>query len=283
MQFDNDAFTGAAPQRQLKDRFEVYKPPGPEDRSFIAVLARGMDVLRAFRSHEGPLGNAELSELTGVPRATISRITHTLCELGYLVQLSNRGKYQLSVAMLALAYPVLSQSRVRQLARDILLELAKITGCTIALAAPNTDRTSMVYLDVFSGSSANTLRMDIGTRVGMGWGAIGRAFLAGLDGVTRQDYYCALEEANHDGWPELQLRIEAAQSQITQRGFCLVDGEWMKSARAVAVPLQAGQDGGTLALSCGAPNFAVSVEQLEQDLGPRLVHVANHLERLLGE
>ena len=268
-------------QQQIKDAFAPHTAPSGKDRNFVAVLARGMDVLRAFRAHDGPLGNAELAELTGVPKATISRITYTLCELGYLVQHKNRGKYQLSVAMLTLAYPVLSQHRIRQLAHDRLDDLAKITGCTIALAAANTDRTSMVYLDVFSDSNTNTLRMDIGTRVDMAWGAIGRAFLAGLDDVTRQTYYSDLETANREAWPELRNRIDDACDQVNDLGFCLVDGEWMRAARAVATPLQVGQDGSTLALSCGAPDFAVSIEQLENELGPRLVHVADQLNTLL--
>ena len=281
MSGDSKSRVEEAIQGQVRDAFAPYTAPAGEDRNFVTVLARGMDVLRVFRAHDGPMGNAEIAQLTGVPKATISRITHTLCELGYLVQQKNRGKYQLSVAMLTLAYPVLSQSRIRQLAHDRLADLAKITGCTIALAAANTDRTSMVYLDVFSDSNTNTLRMDIGTRVDMAWGAIGRAFLAGLDDVTRQSYFSDLEEANSEAWPELQHRIGDACEQVDNRGFCLVDGEWMKAARAVAAPLHMGQDGSTLALSCGAPDFAVSIEQLENELGPRLVHVANQLNTLL--
>lgn len=269
-------------QKQVTETFEPHVIPEGKDRNFVTALARGMDVIRAFRAHGGPMGNAEIAELTGVPKATISRLTYTLCELGYLVQDKNRGKYQLSVAMLTLAYPVLSQNRFRQLAHDRLADLAKITGCTIALASPNTDRTSMVYLDVFSDDKTNMLRMDIGTRADMARSSIGRAFLAGLDGDEREIYYRHLEAAHGAQWPELRQRIDNAIDQIQDRGFCLVDGEWLKNTIGVGAFVRFGEGQNIIALNCGAPNFAVSTEQMETEFGPRLVHLARQLETMTG-
>lgn len=44
-------------------------------RLFVTALARGLDVLGAFRSGDRSLGNPELAERTGLPKPTISRIT----------------------------------------------------------------------------------------------------------------------------------------------------------------------------------------------------------------
>jgi DNA-binding IclR family transcriptional regulator len=54
------------------------------DRQFVNGLARGLEVLRAFRPDDGPLGNHALAERTGLPRSTVSRLTYTLTSLGYL-------------------------------------------------------------------------------------------------------------------------------------------------------------------------------------------------------
>ena len=59
-----------------------------QDRKFVTALARGLDVLRAFQTRIGPMSNKELSEVTGIPKPTISRLTFTLKELGYLTQAS---------------------------------------------------------------------------------------------------------------------------------------------------------------------------------------------------
>jgi len=47
--------------------------------------ARSMYAL--FRGHEARLGNLEISNRCGLPRSTVSRLTHTLTRIGQLVYL----------------------------------------------------------------------------------------------------------------------------------------------------------------------------------------------------
>lgn len=49
-----------------------------------ASLTRGLDILRAFAANDATLGNQQLIERTGLPKATVSRLTATLVSLGYL-------------------------------------------------------------------------------------------------------------------------------------------------------------------------------------------------------
>src|SRR3974390_1547526 len=94
-----------------------------DDRKFVAAIGRAFDILRAFRPGEGPLGNSELAAATGLPKATVSRLTHTLTKLGYLNYVESAGRYEPSPSILALGYCVLSNMRVRQLARDYMQQL----------------------------------------------------------------------------------------------------------------------------------------------------------------
>ena len=52
---------------------------------FNSALARGFRILRAFQVGDSFLGNAELARRSKIPKATVSRLTHTLCQLGYLL------------------------------------------------------------------------------------------------------------------------------------------------------------------------------------------------------
>lgn len=45
------------------------------DRHFVTALARGLDVLGAFRSRDRMLGNQELARRCGLPKSTIFRLT----------------------------------------------------------------------------------------------------------------------------------------------------------------------------------------------------------------
>src|SRR6266496_3577684 len=105
------------------------------DPSFATTLAHGLDVLAAFRNSPGPLSNAELALHTGLSRPTVSRLTYTLAQLGYLKR-DAKGRFQLGLGILAAAYPVLSALKVRQLARPLMRDFAAYTGGTVSIAMP---------------------------------------------------------------------------------------------------------------------------------------------------
>ena len=71
-----------------------------KDRKFVEALARGLDVLRAFGQKGGVLGNQDIAAITGLPKPTISRLTYTLTQLGYLTYSTRLEKYQLEAGWL---------------------------------------------------------------------------------------------------------------------------------------------------------------------------------------
>src|SRR6266571_2034005 len=58
----------------------LSEPIPAHDRKFVVALARGLDVLRAFTPNEGLLGNQEIVTRTGLPKATVSRLTYIYVE-----------------------------------------------------------------------------------------------------------------------------------------------------------------------------------------------------------
>jgi len=272
---------------ERRDPFiEVFREPfdrryGLEesDRNFVNALARGFDILRAFQTQPGELSNTDFSRITGLSKATVSRLTYTLWRLGYLDQVGR--KYSLNPALLSLAYPVLSSQPGRQAVHEKLAELAHQTKCNVALSVPSSNGINMIYLDCFNAGSVNTLHTDIGMRLRIANTSIGRAYLASLDEDERQEKLDILKEFHGDDWNDILPRIEAGLESMKQRGFCTVDGEWLKDTRAVGTSVTPKPGGQSYSLSCGGPSFAVSIDRLEQELGPRLVHVARSIEPLL--
>ncbi|MFT6451693.1 MAG: hypothetical protein ACJA06_001178, partial [Halocynthiibacter sp.] len=129
------------------------------DPKFNWSLARGLEILRAFSGRPAPLGNTELSEITGLPKATVSRLTHTLNELGFLALNPRLGKFELTPAILALGYPVLSSMKTRALSKSYLSDLAREVGLTVALGSR--DRSSMIYVAACHPPGMMTLRLDV--------------------------------------------------------------------------------------------------------------------------
>lgn len=116
-----------------------------KERDFVTALSRGLELLRCFTREDSLLGNQELAAKTGLPKATVSRLTFTLTQLGCLRRQSQSGKYMLDVGVLACAYQMLSNLVVRSLAHPFIEDLAAETGTAVALAAR--DRGQMVYID----------------------------------------------------------------------------------------------------------------------------------------
>lgn len=247
------------------------------DRKFVTALGRGFDVLRAFQLRAGSLSNKEIAELTGIPKPTVSRLTHTLGRLGYLRQRDADGRYELSLAILSLGYPLLSGSRVRHVAHDFMTRLAAAHDCTVMLAAR--EGLAMVIVDERSGPSATTMRVDVGARIEIARSAVGRAYISGCSDEERGELLAQLKRYHGQEWAELEPRVHAAIDDSRRRGFCLVEGEWLRDTRSVAAPL-VNRDT-VMVLGCGAPLFAVSHDVFESQIGPHLVHVATALSKFI--
>src|SRR5450755_1820693 len=91
---------------------------------FATTLARGLSLVEAFGPDDSWLGNAELARRTGLSKPTVSRLSATLIELGYLTR-NSEGKFRPGVRLLALAYPVLRGFTIRQAARPLMMEVAR--------------------------------------------------------------------------------------------------------------------------------------------------------------
>ncbi|MFV3291612.1 IclR family transcriptional regulator [Pseudomonas sp. NY11955] len=251
-----------------------------QDRQFVTALARGLELLRCFRPGERLLGNQELVLRSGLPKATVSRLTYTLVRLGYLQYVESLGKYALDTGVLALGYAHLSGLDIRRQARPLMAEFAEQTQSSVSLGAR--DRLSMVYLENCQGSGPLTLRLDVGARVPLATTAMGRAYLAALPQDEREVLLDQLRTRNPENWPALGEQLERAFRQYQELGFCLSCGDWQKDINAVAVPLVKPDGSGVVAFSCGGPAFALRQHMLEDDLGPRLSHLVRNVEASLG-
>src|SRR4051812_29219250 len=146
----------------------------PADPSFATTLAHGLDVLAAFRSNPGPLSNAELAAHTGLSRPTVSRLTYTLAQLGYIKRVA-KG-FVLGLGVLAAAYPVLSALKVRQLARPLMRDFAAYAGGTVSIAMPL--GLDFIYVETLRTTDAVPHVPDVGFTSTLATTAVGRALLS---------------------------------------------------------------------------------------------------------
>lgn len=262
--------------RELEFEKRLDADENSKDRQFVSALARGLEVLRAFQPGELELSNQELSERTGLPKPTVTRLTYTLTKLGYLTLAPRGGSYQLGAGVLALGYSLLSRMDLRLLARPQMEELANDYNATVALGTR--DRLRMVYIEACRGPAAVALSLDVGSHIPIATSAMGRAFLAIVPEDERNYLLDHVKKHEPDQFPHIRDGVEKAINDVKTRGFCLSIGDWQKEVHAAAVPIKSPHRSGVFAINCGGPSYRMDPEVLEKEIGPRLVDIANFLQ-----
>jgi len=252
--------------------------PAAGDPRLATTLMRGLAVLRAFRSSDCGLTNGELSRRTGLSKATVSRLSHTLTHLGYLVQDERRGTYRPGPALLSLAHAYLAQMDVRAVAHPVMERLAETPGVTVTLAAR--DRLSLVTIETVMADTPVTLRVSIGARAPISLTALGHAYLAGLGETARAELLEALRADSGAAWPKSWRLIRANLAAVAEHGYCMALGEWKAQVNGVAVPIRTRGGQEVFAMSCGGPAQLLQEGALDS-LGRHLVEARGEIERAM--
>jgi DNA-binding IclR family transcriptional regulator len=249
------------------------------DRQFATTLARGLEVLRCFTPMEPMLGNKEISVRTGLPKPTVSRLTYTLTKLGYLRHNMRLGKYQLGSAVLSIGYPLLASMSIRQIAQPFMKELADYCNGSVNMGIR--DRLNVVYVESCRSGNLTTLP-DIGTAIPIAQTVMGRAFLYACTPQEREALLNQMKVKEPEMLRKYQTAISKSMEEIRGRGFCVAGGELTREVHAVGVPMRRTVDGEIITFNCAMPTFALKKNQLEDDLGPRLVAMVRNIESAVG-
>ncbi|KJC46786.1 hypothetical protein UP09_12340 [Bradyrhizobium sp. LTSP885] len=250
------------------------------DPSFATTLAHGLDVLAAFRRHPGALSNAELAQHTGLSRPTVSRLTYTLEQLGYLGR-DPKGRFVLGLGVLAAAYPVLSSLKVRQLARPLMRDFATYAGGTVSIAMPF--GLDFIYVETLRTTDAAPHVPDVGFVSTLAPTAVGRALLSLFTGDELDAYVARVKAERPDEFDYVERRTLPDIELCKERGFAVSLGEWRREIFGVAAPLYRTPSGECLAVNCGVPSFRFSAEQIERECGPRILGLARSIRALVAE
>jgi DNA-binding IclR family transcriptional regulator len=252
----------------------------PTDPSFATTLAHGLDVLAAFRTRPGSLSNAELALHTGLSRPTVSRLTYTLEQLGYLRR-DAKGRFVLGLGVLAAAYPVLSSLKVRQLARPLMRDFATYAGGTVSIAMPF--GLDFIYVETLRTTDAAPHVPDVRFVSTLATTAVGRALLSLSTNDELDAYVARIRDERPDELDYVEKRTLPDVELCKERGFAISLGEWRREIFGVAAPLYRTPTGECLSVNCGVPSFRFSAEQIERECGPRILGLARSIRALVAE
>ncbi|WP_406644500.1 IclR family transcriptional regulator [Aliisedimentitalea scapharcae] len=238
-------------------------PQGAKDRNFVTALARGLDVLRCYRRGEVLLSNTDFADRTGLPKATVSRLTHTLCQLDYLVLETATGSYRLGAGVLQLGFGVLASIDICDRAGSVLRDLRNGPNSYITAALGEAFRDEAIYLGVYRSRENVSLSMHVGSRLPLFFSAMGRAILVGSTDEQRQTAFESADLVDPENKQLRQQAYEAARSEFDTHGYCSSYGEWRHDVNAIAVPVHSLTGSRVFGLNVGGPSFHVKPKELQ--------------------
>jgi len=244
---------------------------GPD---FIEALARGLEVITAFRPGRRAMTLAEVASAAGLARPTARRILLTLEELGY-VRTDGRD-YSLTPRVLDLGVAYVHSTGLWEVARPHLERLVARTNESCSIA--QLDGSDIVYVARVAVPKIIALRVDIGTRFPAERTSQGKVLLAAL---PESEVARVVAEPSRSGLPpapERPLRdLQRELTRVRAQGWALADEELAPGVRSVAAPVRDGSGLVRAAMNVTVHAAETSTEHLLEVHLPRLLETASRI------
>jgi len=251
------------------------------DPNFMASLARGLAVIRAFTQQRRHLTIAQLSQRTAIPRAAVRRCLYTLSMLGYVGSEDGRT-YALRPRILALGHAYLSSTPLVYAVQPLLDQITSVLHESSSLAVLEGDE--ILYI-ARSSTTTRLMSIDlgIGSRLPAYCTSMGRVLLAGLTDAELDVYLSRvklvkLTTRTVSTADELKVALNA----VRRNGYAVVDQELEIGLRSIAVPVSDREGRSAAAINVGTQSSRVSVAEMESKFLPPLRAAAHELGLLLA-
>ena len=236
-------------------------------------LIRGIEILRCFKPGIGLLGNSEISERTGLPPSTISRLTQTLVLSGFLEHDPIRQAYRLAPTVLCLGHAFKTGSAEIRLAEPLMRKASEKLKLNVGLAVA--DRFEMVYLESIRYTKNVALRtVASGQRVPIERTSLGRAWIAQLDSQSRMQLLIELKKQKINNWPQIEKEIQEAIESMSEKGYCVA--KWLPEISAISTSVQL-LNGNYASLNFSTPAES-NLNELIENFTPALFELKNKIE-----
>ncbi|MGC4108962.1 MAG: IclR family transcriptional regulator [Nocardioides sp.] len=202
-------------------------------RPGASLVARTIEVLRAFDEQHRRLTMSEIAERCGLPRPTALRILRQLEAAGAVERLPD-GRYAVGRLLwnIGLLSPV--QTGLREVAAPYLQDLQAATRATVHLA--QREGSTALYLDRLAGRTAVPTVSRIGGRLPLHATGVGKVLLAYAPAGLQAEVLATLPRLT----PYTVVNPDVLRTQlerVRRDGFATTSEEMTLGACSVAVPV----------------------------------------------
>ncbi|WP_201565115.1 IclR family transcriptional regulator [Psychrobacter sp. CMS30] len=247
------------------------------DRQFVTALGRGLTLLAAFEQHE-QLSHQQLCQMTSLPKATITRLIHTLMTLGFL-RMTEHGQYQLGSSAVRLSATAWSRHDMVAAAEPLLRQFASSNEVSVNLATEVEGE--MRYHACCRSPARLSVNLQVGSAVPVARTAIGRAFYAASSPARQSVILSNLQQhLSTEDYKHAQLALSDAEEHYRAHGYTVSDGEFSTDILAVAVgvfDVATGQY--AYSLNASVPSANWQADEYAATIVPKLQALAERIGR----
>jgi IclR family pca regulon transcriptional regulator len=255
--------------------------PVETKRYFIGSLARGLEIMSCFSHDSQPLSLSELARRTGWNKSVVFRYAFTLQSLGYLQQDPATKLYRPGVKVLGLGFGFLSSMGLTEHAQSHLEDLFQQTRQPTHLAV--LDGSDIVYVARRADRSLTSINVYVGARLPAYCTSMGKVLLAYLPWPEVEQLLGAVPLKRHTPNTITSLgQLHEDLDRIRQRGYGSTDQELELGVRSVAAPIRDASGEVIAAVNLSTLVARVSLEELHQELLPKLLSAANKISTAHG-
>ncbi|MBH0006900.1 IclR family transcriptional regulator [Psychrobacter sp. SWN149] len=245
------------------------------DRQFVTALGRGLSLLAAFE-HDDRLTHQQLCQMTDLPKATITRLIHTLTTLGFL-RVTEHGQYQLGSSAVRLSATAWSRHDMVAAAEPLLRQFASENEVSVNLATEVEGE--MRYHACCRSPARLSVNLQVGSAVPVARTAIGRAFYAASSQARQAVIQSNLQEnLSVEEFNHAQSALASAAEHYEKYGYTVSDGEFSTDILAVAVGVYDVATGQyAYSLNASVPNANWEADEYAAMIVPKLQVLAERI------
>lgn len=242
------------------------------------TLVKGLSLLEALASTPNVSGVSELARQLNLTKSNAHRLLQTLVAVGYVRNLGQSGRYELTLKLWQLGSQVIGRMDLKTIGSQYVERLCQVCAETVHLSV--LDGAEVVYIDKMDSPQPVRAYSQVGGRVPAYCVATGKALLAHapaalIDSVALQ--LAPFTPLTITTPNELRAELEAVRS----RGYAVNRGEWRDGVWGIAAPIR--DAGGRV---CGAIGVSGPAERFKprrlKQLAPMVMGVARQISARLG-
>jgi IclR family pca regulon transcriptional regulator len=244
----------------------------------VQSFVRGLAVIRSFGADAPAQTLSDVSRATGLSRATVRRLVHTLEAEGYVRR--EGSQFELTPRVLELGYAFLSSHTLADLARPHLEKLAGEVRESTSVAV--LDGSSIVYVARVQANRVMQVSIGIGTRFEAYRTSLGRAILAFRDAGEVADVWAASDRSHPTATTVTELaQLQERLAEVRQLGYALVDQELELGVRSVAAPIRDAEGVAIAGVNVSTHASRTSEDEVRRQVVPPLLRTAEAISTAL--